>query len=122
MAMYQILLFIDVILGVIAQLLLKQGMRKAGLSRIRDISFFALCKKMFLNGPVILGFLAYGVSLLLWLVVISGLELSYAYPMISSGYFFVALFSIVLFNEKVSWKRWASIGIIIFGVILVGIS
>jgi len=121
MMVYVFLLFVSVVFGVIAQLSLKYGVDKAGIQRFRSLSLVQLFKRFF-NIPVIIGFGTYGVSTLLWLVILSKLELSYAYPMAASGYFFVALFSNVLFKEKISKQRWFSIFVIIFGVVLIGFS
>ena len=117
MILYTFLLLVGIILGVTAQLSLKKGVDQVGVQKL-----FSSFRKLALNPFIILGFLSYGISLLLWLVILSKLELSYAYPMISSGYFFVALASVVFFKEKVSWQRWFAIGVIIFGVVLVGLS
>ena len=122
MILYTFLLFLGVFLGVTAQLALKHGIDKAQIEHFRQQKFFPLLRKVFWNPFVLLGCFCYGLSLLLWLVILSELELSYAYPMISSGYFFVALASVIFFKEKVSWQRWLAIGIIILGVILVGVS
>ncbi len=39
------------------------------------------------------GIISYGVSFLLWIKVLSKVELSYAYPMVSLGYVLVMIFS-----------------------------
>ncbi|MDP3728086.1 MAG: EamA family transporter [bacterium] len=122
MSLAIVLLVIGIILGVIAQLALKEGITRAKIVSFRSEKMLVLLLKMFWNKFVLLGCVCYAVSLLLWLVILSKLELSYAYPMISSGYFFVALGSYFIFKEKISWQRWMAIGIIIFGVVLVGLS
>ncbi len=113
---YQILLLLDVLLTVIGQLLLKKGMGQYHDFRLMQIL------KLIRNKAVIIGIIAYATSLLLWLIVLSKLELSYAYPMISLNYFFIALFSKLIFKEHVSKKRWLSIFVIVLGVILVSLS
>lgn len=113
MFIYKALLLPGIIMGVVAQLLLKYGVSKYGKQGVF---------RMIFNLPVLLGFSLYGLSMLIWLVVISELDLSYAYPMVSSGYFFVALSSKFIFKEKVSWQRWLSIFVIVLGVALVGMS
>ncbi len=122
MSLAIILLVVSVFLGVIAQLSLKEGMNRTKIASFRSEKMLVLLLKMFWNKFVLLGCVFYAVSLLMWLVILSKLELSYAYPMISSGYFFVALGSYFIFKEKITWQRWVAIGIIIFGVVLVGLS
>ncbi|HIH15421.1 MAG: hypothetical protein QT08_C0017G0040 [archaeon GW2011_AR17] len=122
MSLAIVLLVISVFLGVVAQLALKEGMIQAKILSFRSEKIVPLLLKMFWNKFVLLGCVCYAVSLLMWLVILSKLELSYAYPMISSGYFFVALGSYFIFKEKITLQRWLAIGIIIFGVVLVGLS
>ncbi len=122
MVIYKILLFGLLLVGVVAQLLLKKGMKDAGIRSFKNGNYFLILKKIFFNWAIVLGFICYGLSVFVWLVVLSGLELSYAYPMFAAGYFFVALFSKIFFNEKVTAKRWFSILIIIVGVVIVGFS
>ena len=122
MLVHKIFLFVGIVLGVVAQLMLKKGMVGLDLSELFRKGFVYGVRKMFFNVYVILGFFFYGISMLLWLVVLSELELSYAYPIISLGYFFVALSSRFVFHEKVSWQRWMSIFVIIIGVAIVGMS
>jgi len=118
---YIILLLVSVVLGVLAQLSLKEGMVRAGIdSLFKD--FWGNLKKIYLNVFVIFGFLAYGATTLLWIVILNNLELSFAYPFVALNYFFVALMSKFVFKEHISVQRWASIGIILLGVIMVGLS
>ena len=112
---YHILLIFGIILTVIGQLLLKKGVdgKHIDLSNIH---------KLLLNPFVLIGFGAYSISLLLWMVVLSKLELSYAYPLVSSNYIIITLFSKLLFKEHVSKRRWISVLTIMLGVALVSLS
>ncbi len=122
MIFYTFLLIIGIFLGVIAQLSLKHGMNQVQIDSFRALKLFDLLRRLAFNLFIVLGFVCYGLSLLLWLIILSTLDLSYAYPMASSGYFFVALASYFIFKEKISWQRWVAIGIIMLGVVLVGLS
>lgn len=119
---YLILLFIGIIIGVMAQISLKYGMHKHGKVKLSFRTFIKDVFKIYLNIFVIIGMLSYFVSFLLWLIVISKLDLSYAYPIASINFALVALSSKIFFKEKVSRKRWLSILVIIMGVILVTLS
>ncbi len=110
------LLAIGITFGVFGQLSLKHGMntvKNKGLSGIRFIV------ASFTNGFVLLGLAFYGSSTGLWLVIISRLELSFAYPMISAGYIVVVLLSKIFFKETVSLRRWAGVFAIALGVLLI---
>ncbi len=119
---YQILLFIGIIIGVFAQISLKHGMHKHGKVKLTFKTFIKDVFKIYINIFVIIGMLSYFVSFLLWLIVLSKLDLSYAYPIVSINFALVALSSKIFFKERVSKKRWLSIFIIIIGVILVTLS
>ncbi len=79
------LLLFSVFLGAIGQVLLKIGMR-----HIRpELSLLGLIKligQVFTTPALLSGLVCFGSSFLLWLVVISQEDLSYAYPMVSLGY------------------------------------
>jgi drug/metabolite transporter (DMT)-like permease len=61
---------------------------------------------------VIFGFACYGVSSILWLDVLSKLDFSLAFPMVSMTYLFTLLIGRFLFHENVGPER-------IFGVVLI---
>jgi len=119
---YKLILFVGILMGVIAQLVMKLGMKRHGkvslsLKRIhRDIF------RIYFNPFVILGVSFYLLSFFIWIFVISKIDLSYAYPLVSINFVLIALFSKIFFKEKVSNKRWLSIVIILLGVILVTMS
>jgi multidrug transporter EmrE-like cation transporter len=107
------MIVISVFLGVIGQLCLKKGM--IGYQG----NLLGVIPHMLTSPIIILGFLGYFVSSLLWLLILSRVELSYAYPMISLGYIFVVFFSWLFFKEPVSLLRWMGVILICFGVSLV---
>jgi multidrug transporter EmrE-like cation transporter len=70
--------------------------------------------------PHIMGGLAcYVVSVVLWVVALSKVPVSVAYPMLSIGYIVNAIAAHYLFGETLSPLRLAGIGVIILGVFLV---
>ena len=122
MNFYLILFVVGISIGVVGQLFLKKGMTQIGEINVFSGGLFKNVWKMFTNKTVITGVFLFGCSSLLWLIVLSGLELSYIYPMVSLSYVLVAFGSKFVFKEKVPTMRWVSIMIIIFGVILVSSS
>lgn len=115
------LLLFNVILSVLGQVLLKQGMNQVG-----EISgsFQQMAPKLIqalMNPFVIGGIGVYGSTTLIWLVVLSRIKLSVAYPMISLGYIFSILFSWLLFKEDVPKIRVLGAFVICIGVYLVSI-
>lgn len=75
--------------------------------------------RIFLDPSVLIGSLSLVIGSFLWLVVLSREELSLAYPILSIGYIIVTFISAFYFKEKVSWKRWMGVILIVIGVSLV---
>lgn len=114
-------LMAGVLLNAAAQLMLKSGASSVG-----PISLDAGASSLWRVGlqlsvhPGILGGLAcYVVSVVAWIVALSRVDVSVAYPMLSIGYVVNALLAWWLFGEAVSLQRWLGIAVIICGVVLV---
>lgn len=111
------LVFISIAFSVTGQLLIKHGMNKTGKLYLTKDTVNTL-KKIITSKFVILGLASYIISALIWLVVLSKLPLSLAYPLVSSSYILIAIFSKVFFKEKISGLRWLSMVIIIIGIVI----
>jgi len=111
------LVLISVLLGVLGQLSLKQGMKKIGNFELKDF-FSARIFELVAEKFVVIGIALYAIATLLWLVVISKEELSFAYPMLAIGYILIAIFSKIFFNENVTFVRFLGILLISIGVFL----
>jgi drug/metabolite transporter (DMT)-like permease len=73
------------------------------------------------NKDLITGLMIYGASTVLYVIAIKGGELSVLFPLVSTGYIWVAIFSIKYMGEKMNTLKIAGITSIIFGVILIGL-
>lgn len=69
-----------------------------------------------------LGLVLFGVSALFWLVVLSRVDLSIAYPMVGVSYVIVVTLARFMLHESVPSLRWAGVVFIAVGIALVGIS
>lgn len=109
----------SILLGAGGQLLLRRGVGVgAAQTSARSASYW--------RGIVLSPWVwAYGFSLVgamaLWLVAIAHTPISYAYPLLSSGYIFVALLSRAFLGEKVGPSRWAAIVVLSLGVVLISL-
>jgi multidrug transporter EmrE-like cation transporter len=119
MARYLPLIVFGVMLNAAAQLALKQGMRHIGYFDFR----LENCGRIFLAvaaSPYIMAGLAcYVVSVAVWLLVLSRVEVSYAYPLLSIGYIVTAFAGWLFFHEAIGTTRWAGIIVICLGVWLI---
>jgi undecaprenyl phosphate-alpha-L-ara4N flippase subunit ArnE len=64
----------------------------------------------------------FGVSAIFWLVVLSRVALSLAYPFAALSYVAIVLLDRYVLNEHVPVLRWAGAAVIALGIALIGIS
>jgi drug/metabolite transporter (DMT)-like permease len=112
-----LILAISILLAVAGQLLMKKGMLLFGTFPVSQLLYKII--PMFLNPYVFFGLACFGMSAIFWLVVLSRLELSLVYPMVSVAYILVALASWFFFKENVTLMRWMGIAVIVLGVFLI---
>jgi multidrug transporter EmrE-like cation transporter len=110
-----------VALNAAAQLLLKAGANGVGPIPINGQGLPSIQSLMF-SGWVIAGLACYGVSVVIWIVALSRVEVSIAYPMLSAGYVVTAIAGWLLFGEALTPLRLAAIGLIILGVCVLAAS
>ena len=116
---YLPLIMLGVLLNAGAQLLLKEGMRRIGYFEFAWANAIPIGLQVAANPFVLLGIFAYIVSVGVWLLVLSRVEVSFAYPLLSVGYIVNAVAGYYLFQENLSISRITGILIIIAGVYLV---
>jgi|SRR5580658_5026395 multidrug transporter EmrE-like cation transporter len=113
------LILTGVLLNAVAQLLLKAGSRAVAGIAFNLGNTGALFERMALNPPILAGLTCYAVSVVVWVLALSRVDVSVAYPMLSIGYVVNALAAWLLFAEQLSATRLIGIGIIIVGCWLV---
>jgi drug/metabolite transporter (DMT)-like permease len=114
-----VLILLDVILNVTGQLSLKYGMAKIGNFSLSLPTLPPVFLKAATNLYVLFGLMCYGLGFMVWLIVLSKAEVSYAYPLISLGYVFTAILARAMFGEAVGVTRMLGIFITCFGVFLI---
>ena len=108
-----------VLLNALAQLVLKQGMRNIGYFDFRFENFGRIFTAVAVNPYILTGLGCYVLSVAVWLLVLSRVDVSFAYPLLSIGYIVTTVAAWYLFNEPVYISRWAGIIVICFGVWLI---
>jgi multidrug transporter EmrE-like cation transporter len=111
-----IIIFIAVFLSAVGQIFLKIAANIIGPISLKSNVLELLSLSM--NIYLLIGLISYFISTIIWIVALSRVSVSIAYPMISLGYVFVALAAWFLFNEPLSPIKLLALGIIIFGIIL----
>jgi drug/metabolite transporter (DMT)-like permease len=114
-----LLILTSVSLNAAAQVLMRTGMLKVGNITGAVSALFKALPSMIGNGFLWLSLFCYGVSIIMWMVVLSGVEVSFAYPFLSIGYILSAVVGYFLLGESVTPVRIAGIAVICIGVILI---
>jgi drug/metabolite transporter (DMT)-like permease len=109
------------LLGLVAIILLSAGQTsmKAGLNAIGGVSLAdgpLSFLKLFQTPWVIVGFICYGLSSIVWLDVLSKLDFSLAFPMVGLTYVFTLLIGRFFFGETVGWERLVGVLLILGGL------
>jgi multidrug transporter EmrE-like cation transporter len=112
-------LFTGILLNAGAQLLLKAGTNALGVITLTRDNWFSMLWRMAHTGPFIAGVACYGVSLLVWIMGLSRVPVSIAYPLLSLAYIINAIAAYFLFGEAMTAMRWLGLGLIIVGVFLI---
>ncbi|WP_404987300.1 SMR family transporter [Caballeronia sp. LZ043] len=114
--------FICIIIGVslnaCAQLLLKAGVNAVGHFDFTPANIVPVGMKIATQLPIIGGLSCYVLSVVVWIVGLSRVDVSIAYPMLSLGYVVNAFAAWYLFGEVMSMQRLIGIGIILVGVVV----
>lgn len=113
-----ILILIGVLLNAVAQLLLRKGMMLIGNVQVSLESILALFPKLIINIYIWGGLLGYAISVIVWLIVLSRLEVSYAYPFLSIGYIVTAVIGYYFLGESMSIYKISGIAVICAGIVL----
>lgn len=113
------LLMLGVLLNAVAQLLLKAGANAIGAFEFSGANIVPVGWKIATSPYILSGIGCYVVSVVVWILALSRVEVSIAYPMLSVGYVLNAAAAWYLFGEAVTPMRLVGIGIIILGVFIV---
>jgi multidrug transporter EmrE-like cation transporter len=116
---YLPLIMLGVMLNATAQLFLKEGMRRIGHFEFVWANIVPIGIMVAGNLFVLAGLACYVVSVGVWLLVLSRVEVSFAYPLLSVGYIVNAVAGYYLFQENLSLTRVTGILIICVGVYFV---
>lgn len=114
-----LLILTGVLLNAAAQLLLKAGTNAIGTFAFTKGNILPIGWQIATQPPIIGGLACYAVSVVVWIMALSRVEVSIAYPMLSIGYVVNAFAAWYLFGETLSLMKLLGIGIIVVGVYIV---
>jgi multidrug transporter EmrE-like cation transporter len=113
------LILTGVLLNAGAQLLLKAGVQPLGVLSVGLHNLLPTTLRVLSQWPIIAGLVCYVISVGVWIVGLSRVEVSLAYPMLSLGYVVNALAAWWLFGEALGPMRWAGMMLILAGVLVI---
>jgi multidrug transporter EmrE-like cation transporter len=109
-----------VLLTTAAQISLKLGVSSRPMQALAasggTISFLT---RVLFSPMVMIGLALYVVSTVLWLLVLAKLDVSFAYPFVSLGFVFTALYAYFVIHEAMPTGRIGGIALIAMGVFFV---
>lgn len=113
------LILIAVILGAAAQLMLKAGANAVGTFAFDPGTLAAAALKLAVEPRVLAGIALYAASLVAWILALSRVEVSIAYPMVALGYVITVLAAWWWLGESVTPLRLTGVALIVLGVVVV---
>ena len=113
------LILAAVLLGAAAQVLLKAGTNAVGAFAFDAASLASAGIRLAAEPRVLAGIAVYAISLIAWVLALSRVPVSVAYPMVSLGYVITVLAAWWWLGESVTSPRLAGVGLIVLGVVLV---
>ena len=118
-----ILLITSVSLAVAGQLTLKSAMEKVGRIGTAEVTSPASTIKKVAAEPLLwIGLALFGLSAMFWLVVLSHVPLSVAYPVVGLSYILIVALSRFVLHESVPALRWLGVLIVAIGIGVIGLS
>ncbi len=118
-----LLILVNIIFAAGGNLLLKHGMNAAGSVADTHLPLLQYALQNLLRPQILIGVALYIVSFVMWLALLSMLDISVVYPIFVSGAFLiVTLGSVLLFHEDVTPLRILGTAVVAMGIALVSFS
>jgi multidrug transporter EmrE-like cation transporter len=117
------LLIVSVVLATAGQLTLKAAMSSIGRIGTAQVNDAGQTVFKAVKEPLLwIGLALFGLSAMFWLVVLSRVDLSIAYPLVGVSYIVIVSLARFIFHEHVPTLRWMGVSLIALGIALVGVS
>ena len=113
------LIFLSTVFTVAGQLFFRKGMLEVGEVSFSLQSFWKTLGGTASNIYVISGFILFALGAIWWLVILSKVEVSYAYPIGSLGYVLLLFASWLFLGESIPLSRWIGVLFICLGIFFI---
>ena len=117
------LVLVSVAFSIAGQLTLRSAMGRVGFIGRAEVSTPLTTASRVAKEPLLwIGLFLFGISAIFWLVVLSRVPLSVAYPFVGLSYILIVAFSRFILDEGVPLLRWVGVIIVATGIVIVGLS
>ena len=113
------LIFTGVMLNAAAQILMKAGTNAIGHFEFSVENILPIGWKLATEWHIVTALFCYGISVVVWILALSRVPVSIAFPMLSMAYVVNALAAYYLLGEPFSTTKLVGMGVIILGVIII---
>ena len=113
------LILLSTVFTVAGQLFFRKGMLDIGEISFSLQSLGKTLGETASNGYVISGFILFALGAIFWLVILSKVEVSYAYPIGSLGYILLLFASWLFLGETVPLSGWMGVLLICLGIFFI---
>jgi multidrug transporter EmrE-like cation transporter len=113
------LIFTGVMLNAAAQILMKAGTNVIGHFEFSAANVLPIGWKLATEWHIITALFCYGISVVVWILALSRVPVSIAFPMLSMAYVVNALAAWYLLGEPFSSTKLVGMGVIIVGVVII---
>ncbi|MDD4929884.1 MAG: SMR family transporter [Gallionella sp.] len=113
------LIMAGVMLNAAAQILMKTGTNSIGYFAFSVENILPVGWKLATEPHIIGAMCCYVLGVVIWILALSRVQVSIAYPLLSMGYVVNALAAWYLFNESFNPAKVIGMGVIILGVIII---
>ncbi|MDD5058662.1 MAG: EamA family transporter [Sideroxydans sp.] len=113
------LIFTGVMLNAAAQILMKAGTNAIGQFEFSAANVLPIGWKLATEWHIVTALFCYGISVVVWILALSRVPVSIAFPMLSMAYVVNAIAAYYLLGEPFSSTKLVGMGIIILGVVVI---
>lgn len=113
------LIFTGVMLNAAAQILMKTGTNSIGYFEFSIENILPISWKLATEWHIVVALFCYALSVIIWILALSRVPVSIAFPLLSMAYIVTAVAAWYLLGEALSLTKVAGIVVIILGVIII---
>lgn len=113
------LIFTGVMLNAAAQILMKAGTNSVGYFEFSAQNIVPIGWKLATEWHIVTALFCYALSVVVWILALSRVPVSIAFPMLSMAYVVNAIAAWYLLGEAFNMTKVVGIGVIILGVIII---